>query len=151
MLPNPVPLQPFRPEESSADELSLAERRRSRWRRRLVDGERGLTEGFRRESAFFAHFFTGSIALSAAAVLGVSLVQWCLVAMCIASVVAAELFQQSVRVVTDSLIEDGHLSEETARVSRRLGTAAILVVMLGASLTILMIIGGNLWDRYSAL
>ena len=38
--------------------------RRPAWRQRLVQAERGLVKGVRSDSAFFVHFFGGSIALA---------------------------------------------------------------------------------------
>ena len=63
------------------------------WAKKFADAFRGLKQGVRGQSSFFVHFFLAAVVLVAAAVLRVERVEWCLLVLCIAGVLAAEMFR----------------------------------------------------------
>jgi diacylglycerol kinase len=76
-----------------------------RWKRKFADAFRGLREGVRGSSSFVAHFVIAAAVLVAAAGLRMDAVQWCVLLLCIAGVLAAEMFNTALeamaRAITD--------------------------------------------------
>lgn len=120
-------------------------RRRPAWRQRLVEVERGVAQGVRSDSSFFAHFFIGSVILAAAFVLGLPLLHWLIVILALTLVLCAEMFRQSLRAVVDSI---GLRFPESVQRARRIGTAAAFVAMTGALLCLGVIFGHRLWQLF---
>lgn len=120
---------------------SPCRKRRPAWRQRLVDAERGLSQGFRLDSTFYGHFFTGSIVLATAGVLGLSLLEWVAVILSLTLVLSAEMFNQVLKAVWSTV---GHHFSEPARQALRMGTGAVFVTILGSVLTIGLIFGQRL-------
>lgn len=98
------------PQSSQVEE----EKKRSPLRQQLVETERGVTLGFRADSTFFVHFFTGSIVVAVAFVLGLTMIQWTVLILSLTLVLASEMFLQVIKNITQSI---GHHFEETARKS----------------------------------
>ena len=121
-------------------------RRRAAWRQWLVEAERGLTAGFRSDSVFFVHLFSGSLALAAAAMLGLSAVQWALLILAVTMTIAAELFHQVLKRLGDLLAEAG---PETAAAVRRLGVAAMTTVTLGTATAVAVLLGARVWALFA--
>ena len=119
--------------------------RRPRWRRRLIDVERGISRGFRIESSMFAYVFGLSITISAAVILGISLIQWTIVILASASVFAAELFNLALRSMNRAEETDQKYIE-AVNISR----AAVFVVIVGAVISTCLIFGqrvNELWHK----
>lgn len=120
-------------------------KRRPSWRQRLVDAESGFKLGLRGDSILFVHFFTGSAILCTALVMGISIVEWCVVVLSLATVLAAELFHQ----VLKSLVEAvGHQFAEPARRPLRIAIAAVFVTMAGAVTALALIFGRRLIEIF---
>jgi diacylglycerol kinase len=119
---------------------SAAPRRRGRapWRQRLVDVERGVTQGLRSDSAFFVHFFLASIVIAASVVLGISVAQWTIVILALTLVLSAEMFNQVLKTLAAGL---AHELGGSAQVVRRIGTAAVFVAFTGAMIVIALTLG----------
>jgi diacylglycerol kinase len=128
--------------------ISQAECRRPIWRRRLVDAERGLTEGFRGESAFFVHFFGTSVALAALIVLGATLLQWCITVLAIGVVLAGELFHRALVLGFEEMAAAGRLPVPAVRRVRRISTAAVLLTWAAAFTAILLIVAERIWMMF---
>jgi len=123
------------PEERKS---SKPAKKRSAWRKRLIEAERGFSFGFRNGSTLFAQIFVGLMIVTTALVLGIGLTQWValVVAMCLGF--AAELFHLSVRCLAES--SQGEISDKASKLS-----AAGMVIAMIASLTaILFILGSRL-------
>ena len=69
-------------------------RRRAAWRQRLVDAERGLVLGFRRDGVLAGHLFVVTLAVAAGAVLGLPATAWAVLAVALGTAMGAELFAQ---------------------------------------------------------
>ncbi|WP_166821948.1 diacylglycerol kinase [Thalassoroseus pseudoceratinae] len=144
------PVEPPNPTELDAEEtLCRAERRRPMWRRRLVDAERGLTEGFRGDSTFFVYFFGGTVVLAAGWVLGITLVQWCFLVFSLTTVIGAELFHRALMQTLESLPEAARPTSPTVRKLRRISAAGVTMITLGTLLAIGLIIGHKLWQTFT--
>lgn len=120
-----------------------ADRRRSPWRRRLIDAERGITLGFRSDSAFFVYFFAGCVVVAAAAVLGLTLWEWIAVVLSLTTVLAAELFHQALRLFFQPTEAEPSLSQLKAQ---RLASAAVFATLLGAGLAVSLVLGRRVWE-----
>lgn len=137
----------IRPETVPDDEpeLSKADRRRSPWRRRLVEAERGLTEAFRADSTLFVHFFLATIVTAAAFVFGISQIEWALLIVSFTLVFSAELFHLAMRAVFRNL---GHHFREPVQTARRIATAGVFCTMLGAAALVVVIFAPRLWQLF---
>ncbi len=110
--------------------------RRSGWRARLVDAERGARLGFRTDSTFFVHLFVGSGIVAAAAVLGLDSIRWAIIVLAITCVLVAEMFNQMLRVLLNSA---GHQMPHAWHDALKIGTAAVVLSSLGAGLVIVLV------------
>jgi diacylglycerol kinase len=113
----------------------------------LIDAERGITLGFRSDSAFFVYFFAGCVVVAAAAVLGLALWEWIITTLALSAILAAELFHQSLRLFFQSA--DAELAPAHSR-AQRLASAAVFVILLGACVAIGLILGRRLWETLAA-
>lgn len=120
-------------------------RRRSAWRQRLVEAERGVALGFRGDSTLFVHFFAGSIILATAIVLGLTLVEWAVLVLALTLVLAAEMWG---KVMTEIA---RHLPQENGgelRESLKIGTAAVFVTITGTLLAVGLIFARHVWELF---
>lgn len=120
-----------------------AARQRSPWRRRLIDAERGITLGFRSDSAFFVYFFAGCVVVATAAVLGLALWHWVAVILSLTAVMTAELFHQALRLFFQAAETEASPAQLKAQ---RLASAAVFAALLGACLTIGLVLGRRVWE-----
>lgn len=79
---------------------------RQRWRSKFKVALRGMKLGIRGHSSFFVHFFFAALVLAAAVVLRCSLVEWCLLLLCIGAVLVAELFNSALETLFRGLDDD---------------------------------------------
>ena len=101
------------------------------WRQKFADAFRGWALGVRDQRSFRVHFAFAALVLAAAAVLRLSLVEWCVLIVCISIVLAAEMFNTALE----------HLAKAVDRTHNRhvgnaldIGSAAVLTAAVGASL-----------------
>jgi len=108
-------------------ELPPSERRL--WADKFRDAFRGLKDGVRGQSSFFAHFFFAVAAVGVGWYLGVTRLEWCLLALCIAGVLAAEMFNTAIETLARSITpqSDPHL-----RQALDISAAAVLLAAAGA-------------------
>lgn len=99
------------------------------WAEKFRDAFRGLKDGVRGQSSFFAHFFAAAAAVGAGLVLSVSQLEWCLLVLCIAGVLAAEMFNTAIETLARSVNDqaDPHL-----RQALDISAAAVLLAATGA-------------------
>lgn len=100
------------------------------WVRKFRDAFRGIKEGVRGQSSFFVHFFIAAAVVAAGAVLQLNCVEWCLLALCIAGVLTAEMFNSALESMAKAITgeSDPHLGN-----SLDIGSAAVLVASIGAA------------------
>lgn len=125
----------------------VEEKRRSVWRQKLVEAERGFTLGFRGDSSFFVLFFTGSLFVTSGLVLGISLLEWSILVMSLTVVLTAEMFHSVLKAILHSI---EHHFPQPARQALNIGAAAVLLSRIGSTVAIGLIFGQRLWNIFSA-
>ena len=103
----------------------------------------GCKRGIRSESNFFVHFFISAVVIAAASVLGASLIEWSLLVLCIASVLAAEMFNCAIEHLAKAVTRHRNTHLGTAL---DISSAAVLVSAIGAGIVGTLILG-NLLGR----
>ncbi len=114
---------------------------RSAWRRWLIDVERGLSQSFRGESTLFGYCFVATVVITTGVVLGISIMQWAVVALALSVAASAEMFQMVLRAIWSDL--DSKLSKETKK-ALQIGSAAVVVTRTGAMMAIVLIYGAKI-------
>jgi diacylglycerol kinase len=114
-------------------------RRRRGWGAKFAEAGRGVKLGVRGQSSFSVHIFFAALALVAAAALGCSPVEWCLVVGCIGLVLTAELMNSSIELLFRGLDQ-----EARDRVFGCLHIAAGAVLVASGTA---VVIGGVLFGR----
>jgi diacylglycerol kinase len=66
------------------------------WIRKFGNAARGIKVAVRGESSFFVHLFATTVVVLAAIALDISLTSWCLLTICIANVLVAEMFNTAI-------------------------------------------------------
>jgi diacylglycerol kinase len=125
--------------EAEADSLRRKERRP--WRDKFRDALRGVKLGVRGHSSFCVHFFFATLAVAAALALQCTLVEWCLIVLCIGLVVTAELVNSAIETLFHGLDPDAR-----KRMGRPLDIAAgaVLVASLTAAIVGALVLGRRL-------
>lgn len=121
------------------------DRRRSPLRERLIEVERGMSQGFRLDSTFFVHFFVISILVASGIVFELGVVRWCLLVTSLSTVLAAEMFNQVLKIAWDCA---GHLFDERTRKASKIGSAGVFVTIVGAVIVIGLVFGHRLVQLY---
>ena len=109
----------------------------------MIDAERGLVLGLRGDGNLFACFFSGCILLAAGLVLGLSLIQWSLLAISMTVVLVAGILHQALRALLQSLGEVSHQAGKMA-------SGAVLVAFCGLIITAGLILLSRLWELLSS-
>jgi diacylglycerol kinase len=101
------------------------------WIDKFRDAFHGVRDGVRGQSSFAVHFAVAIAVVAAGAALGVDHCQWCLLVLCMAGVICAELFNTALESLAKAVSEQSH-----PHVGRSLdiAAAAVLVSSLGAAL-----------------
>jgi diacylglycerol kinase len=111
------------------------------WRQKFRDAFRGAKRGVRGQSSFFVHLFAAAAVVVAALALQVSLVEWCLLGLCVAGVLAAEMLNSALerlaRAVDSSYNPD-------LRDALDIGSATVLMAAGGAAFVGTIIFGYRL-------
>ena len=115
-----------------------AAKKRSPWRMRLIEAERGFSFGFKTSSALFGHIFLSLSIIVTAIVFGIGLVGWISLVVAMSCTIAAELFHHAVRTLAESL------HQEKAEKAIKLSAAGMVMVMLAASIVIAFVLGNRL-------
>jgi len=104
-------------------------RRGRSWPRKFRDAFRGVWLGVRGQSSFRVHFLAAAAVIAAGALIRVTLVEWCVLLVCIAVVLTAEMFNSALesmaRAITDK--HDPRLAD-----ALDIGSAAVLAAAIGA-------------------
>lgn len=115
------------------------------WWQRLVEVERGLAAGFRANSALFFYFFTTSVLLSFSVVLELSGTQWAVVLLATSLAIGSELLCFCIRRIGQKW--DSHLDDEI-RQYLSIAAAACMLMLVGAIVTIVVVLGDRLCELY---
>ncbi len=130
-------MMPTEPSHSLQEPKTSFRKNRSWWNRFAV-ACRGIKIAARLEVSFFVHLFVATAVLLAGAALKITRWEWCLITLCIASVLSAELLNTSLeriaRVVTREENQD-------IRDSLDIASGAVLVAAIGAAVVGTLILG----------
>jgi len=121
--------------------------RRSAWRQRLVEAERGVTLGLRGDSTLFVHLFVGCVILISAVALGLSITEWALLILALAVVISAEMFNK-VMIELGQLIPSN--TDDSPHNCLKIATAAVFVTMSGSMLAVGLIFARHLGQMFQA-
>jgi diacylglycerol kinase len=101
------------------------------WTIKFRDAFRGVKEGVRGQSSFFVHFFMCAAVTAAAAVMGMTLVEWCILILCMTVVLAAEMFNSAIEAMAKAITEEIH---PYLKNSLDIGSAAVLTASFGSAI-----------------
>jgi diacylglycerol kinase len=104
---------------------------RRTWPAKFRDAFRGLRTGMRDQSSFIVHVAAAVLVAVTAAILRVSLLEGCLLALCIAAVLAAELFNTAIERLARE-VDRNHNPNIGAALD--IASAAVLVAALGSAI-----------------
>ncbi|MBN2476085.1 MAG: diacylglycerol kinase [Pirellulales bacterium] len=101
------------------------------WGEKFRDAFRGMKQGVRGQSSFFVHFFAAAAVIAAALVLKIdALAEWCLLLVCIAMVLTAEMFNSALESLAKAITDQDDPSIESAL---NVSSAAVLLASIGAT------------------
>ena len=101
------------------------------WRKKFYHAFRGFKRGVRGESSFFVHFFFAAAVIAAGLAFGVSMIEWCIRTLCIAIVLAAEMFNSALERMARSITDE---YDSNIGAALDIGSAAVLITAIGAAL-----------------
>jgi diacylglycerol kinase len=111
------------------------------WGDKFRDAFRGLKAGVRGQISFYAHIVIAATVVAAGAALGVGLFEWCLLVLCITSVLVAEFFNSSLESMAKAITGEPHPHIGN---SLDIGSAAVLTASIGAAVVGAIIFGHRL-------
>lgn len=112
------------------------------WSRKFANAFRGVAHGIRGQNSFVVHVTMTALVLLTGAVLSLSRFEWCLIVLCIAAVVTAELFNSSLETMAKTI--DRAENQELGK-SLDIASGAVLIAALGAATVGAIVFGTNLW------
>ena len=104
---------------------------RRTWSKKFRDANRGVSVGVRGQSSFTVHFIAAGLVITAGALLHVSHTEWCLLALCIAMVLTAEMFNSALERLARAITQ--HDSQHVAD-ALDIGSAAVLLTAVAAAI-----------------
>jgi diacylglycerol kinase len=105
--------------------------RMARWRLKFRCAFRGVAKGSHGQDSFVVHVLVATAVLVAAAALRAELYEWCLLVMCIAGVIVAEMFNSALESMAKAITRDHNPDLGN---SLDIGSAAVLLASIGASI-----------------
>ena len=111
------------------------------WRGKFLCAFRGLRVGSRGQSSFFVHLPMACFVLAAAAQLRVTTIEWCLLVLCITTVLTAELLNAALESMARAITDKFH---PEIRDALDIAAAAVLVAAIGAGVIGTLILGFRL-------
>jgi len=99
------------------------------WPGKFQDAFRGVRLGVRGQKSFYVHLFFSIAVVLAGVLFQVDRTEWCLLILCIAGVLTAEMFNSALEWLARSLPEGGHPQLGSAL---DIGSAAVLIASIGS-------------------
>ena len=112
------------------------------WVAKFRDALRGIRLGVTGEISFLVHGTVAVAVVIAAAVLRVSLAEWCVLTLCVVGVLAAELFNSALESLAKA-VDEQHNSHLGAALD--IASGAVLVAALGAVIVGALVFVPHLW------
>ena len=107
------------------------------WTKKFADAGRGIKIAVRSEASFFVHLFVTGVVLVAGTVVGLSPSDWCLVTLCIATVLAAELFNTALERLARAITSQ---ADANVRDALDVSSGAVLATAIGAAVVGMVVI-----------
>lgn len=101
------------------------------WWQKFAAAARGLGQGIQGQSSFLVHIPAAIAVLGLATYLALPLVHWCLLLLCVSTVLAAELFNSSLERLARSITDQFNTDIEAAL---NIASAAVLTLAITAAL-----------------
>jgi len=118
------------------------------WYEKFRDAFRGVRSGMRGQSSFQVHIFMALAVIAAAAVLRVELWQWCVLLLCIAGVLTAEMINSALEHFA-KVVDKDHNPQLGEALDT--GSAAVLFASLGAAVVGVIIFASRLIELIAKL
>lgn len=117
---------------------------RRNWPKRFQDAFRGLAMGVHGQKTFTIHLTCAAVVILLAGVLRLGPTQWCLLMLCISTVLGAEMFNSALETLAKAIDTrfNPHLAE-----GLNIASAAVLVSAAGAVVVGLLVFGHRLVDH----
>jgi diacylglycerol kinase (ATP) len=113
------------------------------WPAKFGDAFRGLRFALFDQSSFAVHLATAAIVALAAAVLGMSRWEWCLLVLCIVAVLVVEMVNTSIEYLAKAISAEQHPAIGKAL---DISAGAVLAASLGAAAVGAMLFVPRLWE-----
>ena len=101
------------------------------WASKFRDAFRGMKAGVRGQRSFCVHILAAAAVVVAGAALRVDLYEWCLLTLCIAGVITAEMFNSAIESMAKAISDQNHPHLGN---SLDIAAAAVLVAAIGAAI-----------------
>lgn len=108
------------------------------WLRKFAGAGRGVRIAVGTEVSFYVHLAVTAIVLVAGAVLGISIIEWCLIVLCIATVLAAEMFNTSIERIARAVT---NTENRDLRDALDMASGAVLIAAAGAAILGVLVLG----------
>ncbi len=131
------------PASELLDEPEYNPRHARSWLKKFTDASRGIKIAVRAEVNFFVHIFTTAIVLITGWLLGISRLQWCVLALSIALVIAAEMMNTALERLAHTLVHEKNLG---IRDTLDMASGAVLVTSVGAVVVGMIVLAEPLWN-----
>jgi len=115
----------------SIDDADQPRRARRSWIGKFSDACRGVKIAVRAEVSFFVHLFVTMIVVLSGAVLGLSRLEWCLIVLCVATVLAAEMFNTAFEKLSRVVTQKTH---PEIRDVLDIASGAVLLIAIGSAI-----------------
>jgi diacylglycerol kinase len=136
------------PQLPEQEDSPQQKRPRRPWSQKFRDALRGLKFGIRGHSSFFVHFFVGALVILAAIVMECSLLQWCLLLLCVGVVLTTELVNSAIETLHRGLDEE---TRERTWKSLDIAAGAVLMASLTATIVGLVVFGERLLNMLGVI
>ncbi len=108
------------------------------WYKKFAHAFVGLFDGIDGQRSFIIHLPVALLVILLAAFFGISLERWCLLLICIAMVISAELFNSGIELLCKSISSE---YDENIRRALNIASGAVLVLSIFAALIGSLILG----------
>ena len=115
---------------------------RRTWAAKFRDAMRGVRIGVAGESSFLVHGVATVVVLIAGAVLRVSQTEWCILALCIAGVLVAEMFNTALEALAKAVDEQQNPALGAAL---DIASGAVLLAAIAAATVGVLVFVPHLW------
>jgi diacylglycerol kinase len=103
---------------------------RRSWLKKFLDAFAGIAAGVRGESSFYVHLPVAALVIALAWFLRVTTIEVCLLALCIAAVISAELMNSALERLARAITDE---YRDEVRVGLNIASGAVLCTSLGAA------------------